>query len=379
MKRHIYLATLLVAALALSGCSDIQEEDETKDAKDILISFTPMEIRTTDLSRGTTYDSKDYITSYGVSSSIYPAADTYASAACGSYWLNQEVEAATGNSCRYWPGPNYRVSFFAYAPYGHPTLTIRSGQDLGYPVYQYTVPSALASQADFITADIIDHSGMATREPVPLEFTHQCADIRLTVYNQDPNTIVLHTITLKGLKYSGTCTAGVWSLNEARNSLTENPFVLTYGNYIEPKETVDVTGKTNHFIMLPQTVPTGTEILDCDATVNGIRSHYFYSVPSDFELNKNTTYTFKLILGNGLLIVDPETEIEDWEIQNQYLELTNVTQNNNWSQKDVTSLKGETDDWETNEDVSTSVHTEDWTQPTADTETVNIENWEPEE
>ena len=327
------MAALIVATL--SACSNYLDEDEKGEkTPKSFVSFTPMEIQTIGATRGAQTTTAT-ITGYGVSSSIYSASNTYTSAGCGSYWFNEEIDAASGNSGYYWPGAEYRVSFFAYAPYGLSGLAPQSKNDIGKPVYQYTVPSAIANQADFITAEVLDHSGAGITDPVPLTFYHQCTDIRFNVYNQGSDAITVHSIAISGVKYSGTYTNGVWTLNPAVNSSSVNPFLLSLGTVVAADATVDVTGTTNHFVMLPQTVTTGTAIFDVDATVGGERKHYYHTLTSNLELQKSKSYTFKLTLGEGALIVDTETDIQDWEVEVKYLTVGGVSTNNTWSQPGV--------------------------------------------
>ena len=309
------MAALIVATF--TACSNYMDDEEKgRKTPDSYISFTPMEIQTIGVTRGAQTTTAT-ITEYGVSSSIYPAANSYTSAGCGSYWFNEEVDAASGNSGHYWPGADYRVSFFAYAPYGLAALAPRSKNDFGHPVYQYTVPSAIVNQADFITAVVLDHSGEAETEPIPLTFEHQCTDIRFNIYNQGSDAITVHSIAMNGLKYSGTNTNGVWTLNPSVNSTSVNPFLLSLGTAIAGEATVDVTGTSNH------------------------------TLTSDLILQKGKSYTFKLTLGEGALIVDTETDIQDWEVEVKYLSIGGVSTSNTWTQPGVNDGQSiGVEDWE---------------------------------
>lgn len=348
MRKIVIFAALIVATL--TGCSTYMEDDEKgQPTADSHITFTPMEIQTISVTRGT-QTTKATLSEYGVSASIYAAGGTYTSAGCGSYWFNQAVDAASGNSGHYWPGPEYKVSFFAYAPYGLGSLSPQSKNDLGYPVYSYTVPSAIASQADFITANVTDISGEASTDPVPLTFSHQLADIRFNVYNQGSDAITVHSIAVSGVKYTGTfCESDnpKWTLTGGVNSTSINPFLLSLGTSVAADATVDVTGTNNHFIMLPQIVTSGTAIFDVDATVSGVRKHYYHTLTSNLTLLAGKTYTFQLTLGEGALIVDTETDIQDWEMEVKYLTVGGVSTNNTWSQPGVNDGQDiGVEDWE---------------------------------
>ena len=342
MRKIISLSLVALMAI-LTGCSQdesISNIVEGGDSSSKAIIFTPMEFDNVfdnvTVTRGA-QSTKANLTAYGVSAAIYPASSTYTSAGCGSYFYNENIDATTGNSGYYWPGADYKVSFYAYAPYN--SLTLRSKNDLGYPVYSYTVPSAIANQADFITANVTDHSGAGITDPVPLTFSHQCADIRFNVYNQGSDAITIHSISVYGVKYSGTFCEGnspKWTLNDAVNSSSSNPFTLTLGTSVAADATVDVTGTTNHFIMLPQTVASGIQIFDVDATVSGTRKHYYHTLTSSLSLLAEKSYNFKLTLGEGLMIVDTETDISDWAVETKYLTVNSVGTNGTWSQPSVT-------------------------------------------
>lgn len=334
--KKIFLCVACMGTL-LTGCSN--ELVETGDYPDNLtnptINFTPMEFGVAEATTRGTQTAKSDITEYGVSASIYPAANSYTSASCGSYWFCDRIEAASGRSNHYWPGTSYKVSFFAYAPYNNAALTVRSKDDFGYPVYSYTVPTAIANQVDFITANVIDHSGAGITDPVPLTFSHQLTDVRFRVYNQGSSSITIHSIAIYGVKYSGTFSGSTWTLNGSVNSSSTNPFVLSLGTSIDAGTTVDVTGTTNHFIMLPQTVTSGTEIFVVDATVSGVRKTFTNTLSSALELLRGRSYTFTLKLGEESLIIDTETDIQNWEVETKYLSISSVGSNSTWTQTSV--------------------------------------------
>ena len=339
--KKIFLSAALIATL-FSGCSNelIDSGDFPDNPANPSIDFTPMEFGVSEAVTRGTQTAKSDITAYGVSASIYPAANSYTSTGCGSYWFCDRIEAASGRSNHFWPGASYRVSFFAYAPYGNAALTVRSKNDLGYPVYSYTVPTAIANQVDFITADVTNHSGAGTTDPVPLTFSHQLTDVRFRVYNQGSSSITVHSIAIYGVKYSGMFSGSTWTLNAAVNSSLSNPFLLSLGTSVDAGATVDVTGTTNPFIMLPQTVASGTDIFVVDATVSGVRKTYTNTLSSALELLRGRSYTFTLKLGEGSLVVDTDTDIQDWAVEVKYLSVSGVSANGTFTQTSVSDGQG---------------------------------------
>ena len=98
--------------------------------------------------RGSLVTSSASISPFGVSCSVYPAAGTYTSYGCGSYFYKQPVTANTPTSY-FWPTSDYKVSFFAYYPYNNAAFTVSSSAaTTGSPVYAYTIPSTIANQVD---------------------------------------------------------------------------------------------------------------------------------------------------------------------------------------------------------------------------------------
>lgn len=345
MTKKTILSIPLLAVLLFPGCS---QDDTITSGSDTAknegtIRFTPMEIKT--LTRGSQTTTAS-LSSYSVSCSKCALASSYASVACGSFFFNETIDAATGESGYYWPSPDYKLSFFAYAPNNNGNLNIGSRNKTGYPEYTYTVPSTIGSQVDFITADVLNMEKPDNYDPIPLTFNHQCADVCFRVYNQGTSAITVHSIAICGIKYSGTFCEGnspKWSLSN-----TVSSFTLSLGTSVAAKETLDATGTANHFIMLPQTVASGTQIFDVDATVSGVRKHYYHTLTAAQDFDAGYSYTFTLILGVGEIIVDPETEITPWEVETKYLSVSGVScPTNTYTQPTVTD--GEVlgvDNWE---------------------------------
>lgn len=258
------------------------------------------------------------ITTYGVSSSVYDAAVSYTSAGCGSYFFNEQITAASGMCKYYWPGAAYRISFFAYAPYGNNMLTISSAKTkLGRPTYSYTVPSDVTNQLDIITAEVLDMSGTATTTPVSLTFHHKLADIRFSVYNQHPTEdLTVNSITVYGLKYNGTLEGDTWSLSGSISTASTGYNYFTTNTEVTAGATVDITGSNGHLMVLPQNVAPTFVV---KTTENGSERTYTKTLDRAFDLKMGTVYTFKLTLGDGLMTVVAD-DINDWEVEQTYIQ-----------------------------------------------------------
>lgn len=327
----------LAIVLLLNGCEEYDTQTVSVIGSQANIKFTPMEFgdaaSTVTRSSQTTTST---ITSFGVTASIYAANSDYTEAECGSYFYNTEIEAATGVSKYFWPGEDKRLSFYAYVPYGSSELRLSESTKLGYPSYSYTVPQGVAEQVDFMTADVLNHSGAATETPVTLTFYHRCANIRFKVYNRNTTSpITVKSISVCGMKYAGIFENNAWTLTGSINTSSTHPFVFATDTSIPTETTVDVTGETCQFMVLPQTVAVGTNFLVIKTTENDSEKTYTYDLESNLILVEGKSYTFALELGDGTLIVDPNTEIQDWAPEVKYLGVETVGSNNDWAQPPI--------------------------------------------
>lgn len=313
MKSLINMMLLIPTALLHVSCSynELVEQEISADKK-AYIRFVPVgqgRYSSTRASRTTI----DNLTSYGVSCSIYDASSTFASSTFGSYFSNLKIDASKG-TCEYsWPGERYKVSFFAYAPYGNDALTVSDASTLGRPVYIYTVSSDISKQVDFITAEVTDLSGEATSDPVPLKFNHHLSDLTFSIFNKGYEDITVHSISVLGVKYKGSY-SDTWTLDSDLNSATTNPLTLTITDgTIVGQKTVDVSGTDNHMMLLPQTVPSGTDFIVVNATINGETKDYTYTLTSDYDLEEGKAYHLKISLGLQYISVVTVGEVEDWQ------------------------------------------------------------------
>lgn len=273
----------------------------TVDGEDASISNTAT-------TRGVQANTASLGAGFGVSCSAYPATGTYTSYDHGSYFY--KIQAMPNiPTTYYWPTSDYKVSFFAYYPYGNSAFTVQSpASTKGLPTYTYTVPSDIDSQIDIMTAERTDVS-CTTHPIVELSFSHRLSDIRFSCVNVGAESVTLKSISINGVKYSGTLTGTTWTLSNNVNSSSVNPFSLSVERTLSPNETVDVTGTTKHFIMLPQTISSGTQMIDIYATVGGETGHYYYTLTSNLILEAGKSYGFILKLSD---LLEVEASVQDW-------------------------------------------------------------------
>lgn len=195
----------------------------------------------------------------GISASVYPVANSYTSAGCGSYFYKEAVTSGTPTKF-YWPTSDYRISFFGYSPYNNAAFIVQSAASAtGAPTYNYTVPSTISNQLDIMTGQVTDQPG-GSSSPVNMTLAHRCSAIHFSITNDRSEAITVNSISIEGVKYSGTLNENTWTLGGSVNSSSTNPFTLTYGSSVAAGATVDITGTSNIFMMLPQTLPSGAKL-----------------------------------------------------------------------------------------------------------------------
>lgn len=199
------------------------------------------------------------ISSLGVCASVYPAASTYTSAGCGSYFYKESVSSGTPTSY-YWPTAGYKISFFAYYPYNNAAFTVQSAANVtGAPTYAYTVPSVISNQLDIMTGQVTDQLG-GSSSAVNMSLVHRCSAIHFNITNDRSDAITVNSISIEGVKYTGTLNESTWTLGSGVNSSSTNPFTLTCNTSVVAGATTDITGTSNIFLMLPQTLPSGAKL-----------------------------------------------------------------------------------------------------------------------
>lgn len=297
---------------SMMGCTeDVDSSMGGEQGKD-RISFLVDDIEDIPATtRGTQATVSSLDAGFGVSCSVYPSAGAYTSNPCGSFFYKLQVFPGVSTNY-YWPVSGY-MAFYAYYPYGSSAFTVQSAEDSnGVPTYAYTVPESVASQVDVMTGQVTDRLS-SNHAAVALFFAHRCTDIRFTAYNQQSDALTVKSIAIYGVKYAGTYTSGTsWSLSGSVNSSSSHPFLLSLNTAVASKATVDLTGTTNHFIMLPQTVANGTDFLVIKTQEDGEERTYTYTLNEDYELIMGKSVTFQLTLGNGTLTVNP-VSVVDWE------------------------------------------------------------------
>ena len=331
--KGIILSTVITVSVLASSLTSCSPNTEDTAGRKTYISFTPMEIKTKAVTRGS-QSTLSTLSSYGVSCSVYDYGSSYQTSALGSYFYNREVDAKKGTTEYMWPGEDRSVSFFAYAPFDNANVSISGEDTAGRPVYSLTVPEDVKAQPDFITAEVLDMRGGKRTDPVTLTFLHRCADVRLSVYNRGDDAITIHSISIYGIRYSGKYQNG-WTLDDKVSSSASHVFTINPSSTVAAEATVDMTGSDSHIIILPQTIDAGTEFLSVDATIAGERKTLTYSLKNALSLEEGKSYMMTISLGINYIDVDPSTGVEDWQVDTKYLSVGTVSASNTFTQPSV--------------------------------------------
>lgn len=247
-----------------------------------------------------TLAAKGSIAEFGVSASAYSKDASYETAGYGSYFCG--IRAVPNEPVKYfWPTDDYHLSFFAYWPYDNENFVIESvPDDLGSPVYSYTVPQAISQHVDVMTANVTDCPGGA-QEPVSLTFSHRLSALRMTFTNEGVSPVRILYVSIEGVRYSGTLQGDTWTLDDAVND-SSRPFMLDDDIDVNPGETVNLTGTSEILMMMPQSLPEGAKV-----KVATSKDVYETDITGEWEANCLYDYVIRMDEGytHYLIVTDP--------------------------------------------------------------------------
>jgi len=158
----------------------------------------------------------------------------------------------------YWPGSDYEMRFFAYAPYQCEGLRFNPNSD-GLPTLTYTVPEAIDQQTDLLSTTVTTDGDYY--QVIGLKFDHICTAVQFVI-GDDMQPGSIKRISLKGVYVNGTYSGDTrdWTLNTAvtRDFSHYNIDLTTSGDASETGTAI--TGDTQCFVMLPQVLPQDAAI-----------------------------------------------------------------------------------------------------------------------
>ena len=250
------------------------------------------------------------IPTFGLSCSVYPSSGSASSAALGNYFFN--IQLSNNTTTDYlWPGSAYKCSFYGYYPYGSSYVSLNSTtSSTGAPSYSLTVPADISKQVDFCVAEVKDVAGNY-QKTVSLPFSHVCSSLSFKVKNAGVDAITLKSIKFYGVKLTGTYSGGEWSTSGSASTSSSNSMEIAPNKAISGGTTIDVAGSSNNIIIIPQTIASGTEILDVLVTINGEDKHYYYNLSGVLAWEKGVKYSYTINISNDISL--EISSIEDWE------------------------------------------------------------------
>lgn len=248
----------------------------------VSVAATPFPDVIQGMTRGAAVRTPSAITSFGVCGAIYDASGTYADAACGSYFYNEEVTPDVSTKY-FWPSKEHKLSFYAHWPYNSSVFQLQSSANaLGRPSYTYRMYDDPKKHVDVMTAEVIDKvpDGLT----VPITFAHRTAGVRLLLKNERGEPITLESISLRGMYTSGTLTGSTWAVTGAKDGVCS----MTLNKTIADDVTLDITGTDSILFVIPQS---------CEGmTLRLVAGGDIYQTYLEGDLSAGVVYTYSIVL-----------------------------------------------------------------------------------
>ncbi|WP_081618607.1 fimbrillin family protein [Segatella paludivivens] len=188
----------------------------------------------------------------------------------------------------YWPGTDKTVNFYAYYPTSitNGTIIHTAGTT---PTLKYTVPADAATQADIMTSTSTGVSG-TTYSSTSVSFEHILAAVKFTVGTSGLPSGTIKSITISGIKNSGTYTFGSgWTLGSTSSSFTVSPSSVITG-----AAGADITSGTFTMMMIPQSFTNATIILTYNTGTS-----YRKTISGNWTANNIYTYNLSKSVNVG--------------------------------------------------------------------------------
>ena len=305
------LLLLLLGGMMMCSCVTDLNDDNDK-IENMLINFIP-ENNAYNISRAKPTSVSDIVGNYNVSCSVYPDTKDYKSVGCGNYFYNQAIDKS-GKTNYYWPAKGNKIAFFAYYP--NNTETVKIGGNNSYtPIYSYEATEWNKS-VDFMTADTVDILTPPDNKTISLNFKHRMAKIQFVIKNTSKFEFASVTGNISYLKNKGTWSDNAWTLDGA----SQKNIVFKEVNNLMANETQTLkdVNDTDCFYILPQVLSNDTQLNISAIFKNGVSKNYTYHFNrTDFMMGK--AYTITINLSAEEVIVDTNTEIEDWKLMPDYM------------------------------------------------------------
>ncbi len=222
------------------------------------------------VTKGAPVSMANFYPSFGVYGYVFKGGGTWKDnhASAQLYVRGQLAPEAGSNlwntaTMHYWPGSEYRVKFFAYAPYDVATVSVVDN----HLQIDYTVPDEVGKQVDLLVSNDVEtapatEDNKATysitvpgdyNKPAKLHFYHALTAVKIKAAGDLEGTV--KSVRLSGVKGSGVHVFGIGSWNtenvDADASFSQGLNVSLPGGKTEDQIITD--GEAT-FMMIPQTL-----------------------------------------------------------------------------------------------------------------------------
>lgn len=211
--------------------------------------------------RGNMLSLKDY-DSFGLLAGIYE--NEWDESICSAnYIYNVKCNHINGNSFAlsepyFWPGMGQKIRFWGYAPYNHPNISISDINSIGSPFITYTVPHNYDEQVDIIT--VMAEGAKDGDGAQILTFNHALTAIQF-VLADDVKEGAIKSISINGVYSKATNVLGekMWKVSD----ITDNFYIEFNPDFTTgiPNNSKDIVVDEKTFLMIPQILPDGAEII----------------------------------------------------------------------------------------------------------------------
>ena len=255
---NVSLLLFIIIISTFSSCANELNVFEGDNNKQINFSVSVPQWKNTDsLSNSKSSRSTPIIdTSFGTDKSFNLIADQNDGTGNYSTLINSQAVSYTNNIWKtsndyYWLGiANKTVNFYAYYPSTISNVSHTAGSS---PTLSYTVPDNVSDQLDIMTATNNNVSGI-TNTSTPLNFNHIFAAVKFAVGTNGLPSGTIKSITINGIKNSGTYTFGSgWTLGSTTSSFTVSPSTTITG-----VAGANITSDIYTLMMIPQTFSNAT-------------------------------------------------------------------------------------------------------------------------
>ena len=207
-------------------------------------------------------------------------------------FFNEDVSKTGSNwttdQTYYWPGADYELQFYAWAPQDVFTSTPDSPENL---TFAYTVPADATAQQDLVVAN--ENCAGNYNQAVSLSFNHICTAVKFVVGEQMQKGII-KSVALKGVQNTGTYDMkNGWTNISGTADFTQELNKETTGNEGNGAE---ITSAEGTFMMLPQTLPNGAsvEVVFQDGATGSERTLSATIGETEWPMGKTVTYKLSI-------------------------------------------------------------------------------------